>query len=412
MIYYLKMILEKMESSNKDENYEEEYEDEDVDEDYMEKGFVVELLPDNNILMANKRKIYLFYINSLEKKDHYFLDNNTHKHCILDVKFIKNNLIVTSDNRKIIIWEYTKNHFIQLNKKINIDNSYYYAGYDDDDDIDKLRLIKSQKYPKSIYIIFNKKIIQYDLITGEQMLKYLLNISYELTKEFHEFLRPFTFYDKKVQKEYFFFIKSDIIEKKDDCYPKITRTIIKLSEKNKIVSEFNVDQYYKNEGDYFIGKNEKQNCFYIFVNQYNSLVCNIYCYDFNFKIVSSLKIKYTNTLLLHTWGNVNFEDHYEIEFILSEFVDIDKFYFIYLMNSSTPWEVNTIGLGTSENNKKNIPLHIGAEDYYHREGINFLGIKILNETQLLVWMGDEYKVIPKNQFHKDNCKGLFDYIYL
>lgn len=68
MIYYLKMILEKMESSNKDENYEEEYEDEDVDEDYMEKGFVVELLPDNNILMANKRKIYLFYINSLEKK--------------------------------------------------------------------------------------------------------------------------------------------------------------------------------------------------------------------------------------------------------------------------------------------------------------------------------------------------------
>ena len=134
------------------------------------------------------------------------------------------------------------------------------------------------------------------------MLKYLLNISYELTKEFHEFLKPFAFYDKKVQKEYFFFIKSDIIEEKYDYYPKRARTIIKLSEKNKIVSEFNVDQYYKNEGDYFIGKNEKQNCFYIFVNQYNSLVYNIYCYDFNFKIVSSLKIKYTNTLLLHTWG--------------------------------------------------------------------------------------------------------------
>ena len=74
----------------------------------MEKGFVVELLPDNNILMANKRNIYLFYINSLEKKDHYFLDNNSHKHCILDAKFIKDNLIVTSDNRKIIIWEYKK----------------------------------------------------------------------------------------------------------------------------------------------------------------------------------------------------------------------------------------------------------------------------------------------------------------
>ena len=73
------------------------------------------------------------------------------------------------------------------------------------------------------------------------MLKYFLNISYELTKKFHEFLKPFTFYEKKVQKEYFFFIKSDIIEEKYDYYPKRARTIIKLSEKNKIVSEFNVD---------------------------------------------------------------------------------------------------------------------------------------------------------------------------
>ena len=398
-----------MESSNKDKDYEEkEEEEEDVDDDYyMEKGFVVELLPDNNILMANKRNIYLFYIISLEKKDHYFLDNNSHKHCILDVKFVKNNLIVTTDNRKIIVWEYTKNHSIQLKKRIKIDNSY---DYDDDDDIDKLRLIKSQKYPNSIYIIFDKKIIQYDLITGEQMLKYLLDISYVLDKEFHEFLKPFTFYDKKTQKEYFFIIKADIINDNAD-YPQRSRTIIKLSEKNEIESEFNVYQYYKNEGDYFIGKNEKQNCFYIFVNQYNSLFCNIYCYDFNFKVVSSLKIKYTNTLPLYYDQDAKFEDHYEIEFLESEFVDIDKFYFIYMMNSSPPIEVNTIGLGTSEINKKNIPLHIRGEDYHHREGINFLGIKILNETQLLVWMGDEYKVIQKNQFYKDNTKGLFDYCY-
>ena len=55
-----------MESSNKDEHYEDE--DEYDDEQNMEKGFIVELLPDNNILMATKRIIYLFYINSLEKK--------------------------------------------------------------------------------------------------------------------------------------------------------------------------------------------------------------------------------------------------------------------------------------------------------------------------------------------------------
>ena len=56
-----------MESSNEDEHYEDEDEYDD-DGQYMEKGFIVELLPDNNILMATKRKIYLFYINSLEKK--------------------------------------------------------------------------------------------------------------------------------------------------------------------------------------------------------------------------------------------------------------------------------------------------------------------------------------------------------
>lgn len=123
-----------MESSNEDED---EYDD----EQGMEKGFIVELLPDNNILMATKRTIYLFYINSLEKKDYYFIDNNSHMHCILDVKFVKNNLIVTSDNRKIIIWEYTKNHLIQLNKKIKIANNNYYD--DNYEDIDNLRLIKS-----------------------------------------------------------------------------------------------------------------------------------------------------------------------------------------------------------------------------------------------------------------------------
>ena len=110
---------------------------------------------------------------------------------------------------------------------------------------------------------------------------------------------------------------------------------------------------------------------------------------------------------MHTWGEVNFNDPYEVDYILSEFVDIDNFYFIYMMNSLPPWEINTIGLGTSENKKK-IPLHIGETDYYHEEGINFLGIKILKETQLLVWMGDDYKVIQKNQFYKDNSKGLFD----
>ena len=393
-----------MESSNKDEHYEDEDEDEYDDEQNMEKGFIVELLPDNNILMATKRTIYLFYINSLEKKDYYFIDNNSHKHCILDAKFVKNNLIVTSDNSEIMIWEYTKNHFIKLNKKIKIANNNNY--YDDNyEDIDKLRLIKSQKYPKSIYIIFNNKIIKYNLITGELMLIYLLKISYTLQKEFHEFLKPFTFYDKNTKKEYIFFIKADIIEKKYDLY---SRTIIKLSEQNKIVSEFNIDQYYKNKENYFIGKKEEQNCFYIFVNQFNSLVCNIYCYDFNFKNISSLKIEYNNTLLLKTWGDSGFSEYYEIEFILSEFIDINNFYFIYMMNSSPPVEVNTIGLGTSENNKKNIPLYMGAEDYYHIEGINFWGVKILNETQLLVWMGDDYKVIQKNLFYKDNNKGLFD----
>ena len=391
-----------MESSNEDEHYEDEDEDEYDDEQYMEKGFIVELLPDNNILMATKRIIYLFYINSLEKKDYYFIDNISHKHCILDAKFVKNNLIVTSDNRKIIIWEYTKNHFIKLNKKIKI--NYYDDNYED---IDKLRLIKSQKYPKSIYIIFNDKISKYNLITGELMLIYLLKISYILHKEFHEFLKPFTFYDKKTKKEYIFFIKADIKEKVGD-YSKYSRTIIKLSEQNEIVSEFNIDQYYKNKENYFIGKNEEQNCFYIFVNQFNSLVCNIYCYDFNFKNISSLKIEYNNTLLLKTWGDAKFDEYYEIDFILSEFIDINNFYFIYLMNSLPPVEVNTIGLGTSENNKKNIPLHMGAEDYLHREGINFLGVKILNETQLLVWMGDDYKVIQKNLFYKDNNQGLFD----
>lgn len=224
------------------------------------------------------------------------------------------------------------------------------------------------------------------------MLIYLLKISYILTEEFHEFLKPFTFYDKKTKKEYIFFIKSDITDKKDGDYYKRTRTIIKLSEQNKIVSEFNIDQYYKNEENYFIGKNEEQNCFYIFVNQCNSLVCNIYCYDLNFKNISSLKIEYNNTLPLFYWPDVKLSDYFEIEFILSEFIDLNNFYFIYMMNNSTPFEVNTIGLGTSENNKK----------------INFFGIKILNETQLLVWMGDNYKVIQKNQFYKDNNKGLFD----
>ena len=51
---------------------------------------------------------------------------------------------------------------------------------------------------------------------------------------------------------------------------------------------------------------------------------------------------------------------------------------------------------------------MGAEDYLHREGINFLGVKILNETQLLVWMGDDFKGIQKNLFYKDNNQGLFD----
>ena len=91
---------------------------------------------------------------------------------------------------------------------------------------------------------------------------------------------------------------------------------------------------------------------------------------------------------MHTWGEVNFNDPYEIDYILSEFVDIDNFYFIYMMNSLPPWEVNTIGLGTSENNKKNIPLHIGGTDYYHKEGIKKLSkknnfIKIITKGYLI-----------------------------
>ena len=363
-----------------------ESEDKDIIEDSSESedennilkgGFIVEVLPDNNILIINKRSIYLFYIDSLtKKKDYYFKDNNSHKHYILDAKLV-NNLIITSDNTIILIWEYTKQHFIQLNKKIKINK-------DDDDDIRILRLIKSIKYPKTFYIIFNNKIIQYNLINGELMSKYLLEAGYEWTNHFHEFYKPFTFYDKKTRKENFFYIKSE------------NNAIIKLSEKNEIIYEFNIEEYYKGGYYYFFGKNEKQDCFYIFVNKYNSIICNIYCYDFNFNIISSVKIEYKNTLNCF-YGDNFIGDPYDFDYIKAEFIDINHFYFIYSIYQGPPFEVISFGLGTSENCGKNILLY---DYFYEEEGINSWGIKNLNKEQLLVWMGNDYKIIQKEQFGK------------
>ena len=377
-----------MEDLNNNENeIMEDLSKSDDEGSIIEEGLIVEILPNKNILIINKRTIYLYYINSLEKKDYYFIDKNSHKHRILDAKLLNNNLIVTLDKTTLIIWEYTKEHFIQINKKIKINNNDDYMG--------ELRLIKSKKYPKTIYIIYNNNIIQYNLITGELILKYLLEISYELTKHFHEFFKPFTFYEKESRKEYFFYIESE------------SNTIIKLSEKNKIISKFNANEYYKGKY-YFIGKNEKLDCFYIVVHNYKSFIFNIYCYDFNFEITSYIKLEYKNTLYMHYQGDTQISDYVDVDYVKTEFIDINNFYFIYMLHIDPPFENITIGLGTSENCGKNIPLHIGCTAFYDEEGNNFWGIKNLNKDQLLVWLGNDYKIIQKEQFYKNNSEGIFN----
>ena len=53
---------------NEDKDIVEDSSESEDENSILKGGFIVEVLPDNNILIINKRSIYLFYIDSLTKK--------------------------------------------------------------------------------------------------------------------------------------------------------------------------------------------------------------------------------------------------------------------------------------------------------------------------------------------------------
>ena len=129
----------------------------------------------------------------------------------------------------------------------------------------------------------------------------------------------------------------------------------------------------------------------------------IYCYDLNKESLNSKTIKYNNTIYVYDCGDLNISEGDNF-FITNQFIDINIFYFIYMKYCTVGVvaERETIGLGTSENNKKNIPLtykmtEVDVEGTDCR-GENYWGIKVLNKDEILYWMGEDFRVMKTNEF--------------
>ena len=333
--------------------------------DNQKYNIIIELLPDNSIMIAYNNLIKLYHSSKINNDLSFFSVISVHKNEIIDSLFLNDKFLITCSDIDIIIWEYKSQEKISIIMNISKLKENF------------IHLIESEINKNTFYTFSINKIICWDLLNGQCINTFMLKYNF-----INKNIKPFIILEK--YKDYFFFINENL---------KINR----INDENDNI-EFNVENGILQVKNYYIGKMSDPHYFYIIYLTKNydnqSLIFHIYILKYDFSIHEKKKIEYKNYFqALDKFSNFNI--YYDI---LS--IDVKSMKICFLFKNCNDM---LIELGIFDGKQS---LNIISINKYNYDD-DVWKIKILDNKNILICKNDINKIIDTENINQENILKMF-----